>query len=172
MISFLSHTVRQARRSRFCKRRQVNLRTNVGPRVAPSIVTTRRGFSLIELIGALAILAVVFAIVLPTLLIVARERQAAEQRQFALQHASNLLEEPVTRNWNELPPGELALPEASSDLRSVLPNLERKLLVRDVEDAIPSRQLTVSIRWRNSAGQTVAPIEISTFVFRSPEDKP
>ena len=125
-----------------------------------------------EMIGALSLLAIVFSIVVPVFMIVARERYAAEQRQFAIQHAANLLEQPVTRRWNELEVGELDLPDASSELLSLLPKLERKLTVRDVDDAIPTRQITVSVRWRNAAGQMVAPIQISTFVFQKKEDRP
>lgn len=134
--------------------------------------TFTSGFTIVEMIGALTIVGIMVSIVVPVFLIVARERHATEQRQFALQHASNLLEQPVTRPWSELEPGELNLPDASADLASLLPKLERKLVVRDVDGSIPTRQLTISIRWQDRAGQMVAPIQISTFVFRSKEDAP
>ena len=130
------------------------------------------GFTIVEMIGALGLLAITISIVMPVFLIVARERYAAEQRQFAIQHAANLLEQPVTRRWSELEVGELNLPDASSELISLLPKLERKLTVREVDDAIPTRQITVSVRWQNGARQMVAPIQISTFVFRKKEDRP
>lgn len=131
----------------------------------------RRGISLIEMVGTLTLLGVMFAITVPMLLAVARERQASQQRQFALQHAANLLEHPVTRRWQELEPGELNLPDAPSDLRTILPGLERTLTVQDVAAESACRQITAVVRWQASSGDWASPVRLCTWVY-SPKEVP
>ena len=98
------------------------------------------------------------------LLVVARERRGTEQRQFALQHAANLLEDAVVRDVSELKPGELAIPDADADLVGLLPGLERTLVVLQNDGEPVTRQITASIRWRNRAGELVAPLKLSAWV--------
>ena len=101
---------------------------------------------------------------------VSRQRVAIEQRQFAVQHAGNLLEAHTARSWNDLVPGHQVLADAPVDLQSLLPDLERTLTVKDLPDKPASRQLTVSVRWRGQSGVAVNPVQLSAWVFR-PEEK-
>ena len=137
--------------------------------VARLRIERRDGFTIVEMIGTCILLGVLFSITVPMFVIIARERRSTEQRQFALQHAANLLEHPTTRRWSELEPGSLKLPEATADLQAVLPGMERTLIVRQIDGEIPSRQIVASIRWQGSAGQMVSPIQLSTWVFPTKE---
>ena len=128
-------------------------------------IDVRHGFTIVEMIGTCVVLGALFSLVVPMLLVVARERRSTEQRQFAMQHAANLLETSTMRPWSDLEPGELTLPEIDADLKSVLPGLERSLIVRNVEGELPTRQITASIRWQGVSGQIVSPVRISAWVF-------
>ena len=125
----------------------------------------RFGFTLVEMIGTCLLLGAMFSMAVPMLLIVARERQMAEQRQFALQHATNMLEHMTARSWGELGVGESKISEPDAELVAVLPGLERTVLVKEVEASPKSRQVTASIRWRNSSGQLVPPVRVSAWKF-------
>lgn len=105
---------------------------------------------------------------IPMLLVVARERRSTEQRQFALQHASNLLERISQRERSELVEGEALLPEVDEELLQILPGLEQKLLIKSTEED-NGLQLITSIRWRNGAGQMVAPLRLTAWVYRTKE---
>ena len=125
----------------------------------------RHGFSLIEMIGTCLLLGILFSITVPMLLVVARERRATEQRQCALQHATNLLERTTSQSWTDLEPGEVSLEPADTDLQTILPGLERSIIVKQVEGELVSRQIVASIRWQNRAGQIVAPLQLSAWVY-------
>ena len=132
----------------------------------------RSGFTLVELISTCVLLGVVFSVSIPLLVTVARERLSAEQRQFALQHATNLLERAVVKDWSELPPGEQTLTDAPPDVLAMLPGLERQLTVTERADGPHSKQLTVSIRWQGKAGRAVAPLALSAWVYPVQEGQP
>ncbi len=132
----------------------------------------RRGFTLIELIATCILLGVVFSVSIPLLTVVAQERRSAEQRQFALQHAANLLERATTKSWSELPVGDQSLTDAPADVQTLLPGLERQVEVKELSETPRSKQVTVSIRWKSRSGQLVAPVRLSAWVYPNGEGQP
>ncbi len=132
--------------------------------------SSRSGFTIVEMIGTCLLLGILFSMTIPMLLLVAHERRSTEQRQFALQHAANLLENASARGWLELPVGSLPLPAADSELQEILPGLERSLVVVEHhEGEVHSRQVTASIRWQSRSGNLVAPLRLSTWVHPTKE---
>jgi type II secretory pathway pseudopilin PulG len=124
----------------------------------------RGGFTIVELIGTCLLLGILFSMTVPMLLVVARERRSAEQRQFALQQAANLLEGAVKRNWSDLEPGELIVPDPDTDLQAVLPGLQPTLTVKQLDGEFDTRQIIASIRWQNRACELVNPLQLSAWV--------
>ncbi|HEY4261561.1 MAG TPA: type II secretion system protein [Schlesneria sp.] len=131
----------------------------------------RRAFTIVELIGTLILLGVVFTVSVSILVAVSRERKNTTQRQHALQHANSLLEHATARNWSELVAGTQEIPPTSSDLQALLPGIDQSLEVSE-PGADRSKQLTVSIRWKNQQGQAVAPIQLVAWVYPSEEPLP
>ena len=129
----------------------------------------RAGFTIVEMIGSCVILGILFSITVPMFLVIARERRTTEQRQFALQHAANLLEQASAHQWSELEPGPLTMADADKDLESVLPGLDRTLVVKQNEGEPPSRQIVASVRWKNHTGQLVPPLQLSAWVYPTDE---
>lgn len=123
-----------------------------------------RGFTIVEMLGTCLLLTILFGMTVPMLLLVAKERRSTEQRQFALQHAANLLENAIAREPSELKEGEIPLPDPDADLEEILPGLERTLIVKQTEGNSEPLQITASIRWRNRAGDLVAPLRLSAWV--------
>jgi len=153
----------------------------VGPRSRVGLVMerntrgrsfTRHGFTLIELISTCILLGVVFSVSIPLLTVVAHERRSAEQRQFALQHAANLLEHTTTKSWTQLPVGEQTLTAAPTDVQMLLPGLERQVEVKELSEEPRSKQVAVSIRWKSRTGQLVAPVRLSAWVYPIEEGQP
>jgi type II secretory pathway pseudopilin PulG len=131
----------------------------------------RPAFTIVELIGTLILLGVVFTVSVSVLLAVAKERKNTVQRQHALQHANSLLEHVTARNWSDLAVGVQEIPPASSDLQALLPGIDQRFEVSE-PGADGSKQLTVSIRWKNQQGQAVTPIQLVAWVYPSEEPQP
>lgn len=144
--------------------RHMMRRRNRSHRLVPRV---RTAFTLVELIGTCLLLGVLFSVTVPMLLIVARERHTNEQRQVAMQQAVNLMESVSARSWEELSPGDLAIPDLDADLRTVLPGIEQTLTSVDADGDIEARQIIASIRWRHRSGQMLPPVQLSTWVFHS-----
>ena len=154
------------------KAQRPRLRCGLVSRAHAACSPRRSGFTLVELISTCVLLGVVFSVSIPLLVTVARERLSAEQRQFALQHATNLLERAVVKDWSELPPGEQTLTAAPPDVLAMLPGLERQLTVTELSDEPRSKQVAVSIRWQGRAGHPVAPLALSAWVYPVQEGQP
>lgn len=125
----------------------------------------RRGISLVELIATVILLGVIFTVSISTLAVVARQRRSTEQRQFALQHATNLLERSVTRGWSQLAAGTLPTEPASADVRAVLPEIEHRVDVTENSQDFDSRRVTVLVRWKSSEGRSPTSVRLSTWVY-------
>jgi type II secretory pathway pseudopilin PulG len=131
----------------------------------------RKAFTIVELIGTLILLGVVFTVSVSVLIAVARERKNTTQRHHALQHANSLLEHATASNWSDLAVGLQTISPASSDLQTLLPGIDQRLEVSEPA-ADRAKQLTVSIRWKNQQGQAVAPIQLVAWVYPSEEPRP
>jgi type II secretory pathway pseudopilin PulG len=147
---------------RFAAVRLLHIRSRQG-------LELRGGFTIIEMIGTCLLLGILFSMTIPMLLLVARERRSAEQRQFAMQQAANLLERATKRDWSDLEPGELSIPDPDRDLQAVLPGLQQTLVVKQLADEFDSRQIIASIRWQNRAGELVSPLRLSAWVHSMKE---
>lgn len=101
--------------------------------------------------------------------VVAHERRSTEQRQFALQHAANLLERTTQQEWSKLTPGAVALQDAEEELRLILPGLEQQVLVHEVAGEAQARQIVASVRWKNKTGEYVQPLKLSTWRYQIDE---
>jgi type II secretory pathway pseudopilin PulG len=124
----------------------------------------RGGFTIVELISTLVLLGVVFTVTISLLAAVGHERRSTEQRQYALQHAANLLEHATARGWSKLQEGRQELGSAPADLQALLPELDQQLEVTKASD-VTAKRLTVSVGWKNRHGQFVSPIQLTTWVY-------
>src|SRR5262249_14352115 len=112
-----------------------------------------KGFTIVELIAAFSILAIVMVVVAQTGTWSFGERQRNAARQAAVELAENVLQTARSRSWDELTPswaGEQKLPKEWHD---TLP--EGKLTVRvEPEKGVAGvKRVNVAIRWRAHAGK-------------------
>ena len=124
----------------------------------------RAAFTVIELIATLILLGVVFTLSISVLAVVARQRHSAEQRQFALQHAANVLERAAAANWADVTSGAQPTPQVSTDLNRILPGLEQQLEASDPEE-FGGKRLSLSLRWKDRQGLYVSPIKLTTWIY-------
>jgi len=125
----------------------------------------RSAITLVELIATMILLGVVFTVSISMLLAAARQRRGTEQRQFAVQHAANLLERITTQTWSELLEGPQTLDPAPSDVEAMLPGLDRRIEVKKDQQAVESKLISVTVRWKDFAGRELAPVRLSTWIY-------
>jgi type II secretory pathway pseudopilin PulG len=124
----------------------------------------KAGFTVVELVLALSLLAVFCTVFVPVLAAITRERKAVAQEQAALQHVANVLEDLTQRSYRELTSGPLDVANMPDHLRSLLTDAEQSLAVDTVADNPPVVRLTVSLRWRQSAQVWSRPVTLSAWV--------
>lgn len=125
----------------------------------------RRGITIVELVAALVLLGVAYSLTVSMLASVALQRRSAEQQQVALQHAANLLERTAARSWADLPTGRLSTPDPPANLTAVLPELDQRVEVTETKQDENAKRVTVTLSWRNRAGQIVAPVQLTTWIY-------
>jgi type II secretory pathway pseudopilin PulG len=107
------------------------------------------------LLGALLLLAV------PLLGWVSHQRRIADQRQYALLLLSNTIEELGQRPWDELSDDALAEVKLATEVSQFLDSAVMKATVEIEDEPIPTKSITVSLTWRNRAGETNAPVKLT-----------
>ena len=86
-----------------------------------------RGFTLIELTAAGAILATLVAVLIPLFAAIAGQRQSLRVRQAAAQEAANVMERLACLSWEDLTAREVDAARLSAEAQQVLPGGELKV---------------------------------------------
>lgn len=130
-----------------------------------------RGSLLIEVVVSLVLLGTVFQLLVPTLGVFQKQRRIAAQWQTALEEASNLLEAASQWPWERITQENLQVLAISEPARRLLP--EAEIGFRLVETASPpTRQVTLEIHWQDDAGNRVAPVRLTGWMYRRQEVRP
>ncbi len=130
----------------------------------------RRGVSMMEIVAATAILAVMAMLLVPVIGGVAEVREGAAQHQLAVFEAANLMERvavlrangPLTRQQLE----ELSL---SRTARDQLTEPQLAFSLGEAAGSPPARALTIEISWENQHGQRGVPVQVVTYLYESEE---
>ncbi len=143
-------------------------RTVSAASAAGSCAHSRRGYLLVELIVATAMLIIGMSLAVKVLGYVALQRRAAEHRQRAVQEAANVMERLTAYPFDEITPERARAMSISPATLESLPGAE---LTSDVKDSQPgagrtARRIAVRLRWRNRAGEWEAPVRLTTWIER------
>lgn len=129
----------------------------------------RRGFSLMEIIVAAGLLGVIMLVTVPSLRWVSAGRRDAAQRQLAAQELANVMERLLARELSALTPEAIAAEELSAEAKARLPGGELRVTVTVADDSPPAKRVTAELRWRDSTGQTMAPIRLTAWKYQREE---
>ena len=132
--------------------------------------TRRTGAVLHEALMAIAVAVAVLAGVAQLLALVAQQRRLGEQRTVAVREASNLMEDFVSRAWDEITGEKLAKTEVSEVCRRCLPDAQLRVEVSPEED--DSRRISIQINWRVATGRPGEPVRLVGWKFREGETQP
>jgi Tfp pilus assembly protein PilE len=120
--------------------------------------------TLIELIAAASILAVLLASAVQVIRVLDKHRQSTERRAIALQTTQALLEELSNTPFEQLAPETAARLQIPDAVKPYLPNATVAATVDEVADPIPAKRVAVAIEWTTSAGAAL-PTRLTTWVY-------
>lgn len=126
----------------------------------------RRGFTLVEVSAAAAILALCMALTVQVVGWVGAERRIAARRQWALREADNLMERLTIRPWESLKPDGVDDPKVVERIRSELPDGRLKIEVSPATGDPAAKRVRVEIRWKNKAGNDDAPVQVTAWIYQ------
>jgi hypothetical protein len=128
----------------------------------------RSGSMLAELAMSAVMLAIAMALVVKVVGWMATEHRAWDRRQWAVQEASNLMEEATARPFDAVSTTGLADLALSSQARRLLPGAELKADVaeKDATGGPGSKRVAVRVRWKDRSGSWDAPVQLTSWVYR------
>lgn len=126
----------------------------------------RRGFTLLEVSAAGAMLAVAMTLAVQALGAMAADRRALDRRREATQEAANVMERLAARPWDELTPEALGDAKPSPEARKALPGVTLKVAVAPQGDL---KRLAVEVRWHGQGGPAEVPVRLTSWVARRKE---
>ena len=131
-----------------------------------AIPGNRRGFTLLEVMAAGALLAVAMTLAVHALGGMAADRRALDRRREATQEAANLMERLAATPWDDLTTEALAPVALSPEAAGALPDGTLKIAVSSRGTL---KRLAVEIRWRGQGGPPEAPVRLTSWVARRKE---
>jgi len=133
---------------------------------------SRTGFTIVELVLALGLLAVFCGVFVPVLAAITRERRIAAQEQAAIQHAANVLEDLTRRPFSTLaatPNLDVDVPE---HVRQMLPGVEQTVTATRTGEDRPAVHVAISLRWQSTGDTRSRPVTLSAWVHDRKGDTP
>jgi prepilin-type N-terminal cleavage/methylation domain-containing protein len=125
----------------------------------------RRGMTVIEIVAAAAILAVLLASVVQAFRVFDTHRRVAERRAVALETTQSLLEQLSNTPWDGLTPAiaeKLAIPAA---VKSFLPGANVAASVADVSEPVVAKRVSVELKWNAPSGAEARPVRLTSWVY-------
>ncbi|HUQ71641.1 MAG TPA: prepilin-type N-terminal cleavage/methylation domain-containing protein [Planctomycetaceae bacterium] len=131
--------------------------------IAPRPCRRERGFTLIELMLALALLGLFVALLSPLLMASARERRTALQEQLALQLAANQLEQLTLASPDDLKQYATAQTvPMTDDVSRWLPDVKQTVATTATEQGV---RIIVSLTWQHRAGVMHKPLVLEGWSY-------
>jgi prepilin-type N-terminal cleavage/methylation domain-containing protein len=132
----------------------------------------RRGFTVIEVSLALAVLLAASILLTQFLVASSQQRKLADQRRLALEELSNRLERVMAAKWED---ANVAAIEGQELSQAVQENLPAAKLTADITDepggSTSGKRVRLEISWEQH-GQRVSPIGLAGWKFPPREARP
>jgi type II secretory pathway pseudopilin PulG len=123
------------------------------------------GFTIMELVAAFAILAVVMVVVAQTAVWSFGERRRNAARQAAVELAENVLQTARSRSWEDLTPAWAKEQKLPKELLDTFPEGRLSVRVEPEKGQAGVKRVTVAVRWRSDAASIPPTVIEMTALF-------
>jgi hypothetical protein len=124
---------------------------------------------LVELVVSCLLIGTVAGLVLPAVSWTAIQRRAALRRQAASEELSNLMDRLTRQAWSEVTEQRAAEMGLAEEIERQLPHAQLSAAVESDQDA---KRIQLSLTWTDRAGRAVAPLRLTTWIYRLPSTEP
>jgi prepilin-type N-terminal cleavage/methylation domain-containing protein len=128
-------------------------------------VVRRRGFTLLEVTVAAAMLAMLMGASLQMLRVVSVRQRAADRRTIALEAIQAVSDQVANIPWDNLSIESARRVTIPQPLQTYLPGAILSLSLDDEAAPVPSRRMHVELTWNAPDGQPVAPANLTSWIF-------
>ena len=125
-----------------------------------------RGLTLVEVVAAASVLAVLLTTSVQMLSALAERQRAAERRTLAIETVQALVEQLGNMAWDDLTPQaaeQLALPDQA---RPFLPGAKLEAAIVDEAEPVAAKRIVVKLTWNGPGGQPTGPVRLTAWTFR------
>ncbi len=129
----------------------------------------RSGATIQEAMVAILIVGAVLASITQVLAMAASQRRSSMRRTIATREVGNLMEDLMSRPWDDLTSEHLADIPLSASCRHHMPEAQLQIDVIDEDDSEAGRRIDIQIDWPNAAAQRGVPVRLVAWRFRDEE---
>jgi prepilin-type N-terminal cleavage/methylation domain-containing protein len=129
-------------------------------------MTTRRGFTLLEILVSCVLLATLLTLCLQLVGVSAAQRKSAGLRETALLEAANALERVYAGRWEDLTPETAGRLSLSDQAASSLPGGNLTVEVQTPEDDPAAKRIAVEVRWEPGRGKPPEHVRLVAWKYR------
>jgi hypothetical protein len=135
-----------------------------------AIVRRRRGFTLLEIGTAAALLAIMLVVCARLFRAVANQRRAIEDRRAAIAEIDNVMERLCARPWDELSAQSAGEASLSEEVQQVLPGGRLEIDVSQPGDEPNAKRITVILYWPGGSDQPERSVRVVAWRYRKSEE--
>jgi prepilin-type N-terminal cleavage/methylation domain-containing protein len=128
------------------------------------------GFTMIEVMAAMMLLAVVVGLSVTLLRAAAYQRAEIRQRHVAVQETASVIERLTALGWAELTPERARRVQLSDWARQSLPGARLDVQVVPATNEPQSKCIRAALTWRDRTGALVRPVRLVTWRYRAVEE--
>lgn len=130
-------------------------------------MSARRGFTIIEVVVAAAILTTLAVVCAQMLAASARQNRMLQDRRAAMNEAANVMERLFVQSWSELTPDSAAQATLGEDFRQALPGGRLSVEVNTAANRPEARQIVVRIEWTDTPDRPPYSVRLSAWKYRT-----
>jgi hypothetical protein len=127
----------------------------------------RRAISLLEVVVAAAMLAVLMTIAAQMLQAVGQQQRATQRRALALQTVHALAEQFSNMPWDQLTAEAADEVNVPIVAQAHLPGAKLSVTIQEEQQPIAAKRVMVALAWNGPSGRFTGPVRLTTWVFQN-----
>lgn len=125
----------------------------------------RRGFLLMEVAAAVALIGLVLVLTVRLVAFIGAERRADEHRRWATEEAQNILGRLALLDGADRTADRVAALGLDARIRRRLPGGRLDIRLDPTDGEPRGTRVRVEVRWRGRGGQEAAPVRLATWIY-------